>query len=301
MHQRILVAVDLSEASLEALREAHVRAAATGAALAVCHVLPNLYNIHTLFPQDNQASMLGLAELEQRMRTALDDKVRSVVGSGEVTVFVEQGVDYAEIIRRAEAWSADLLVVGSQGHTGLPRLLLGSVAERVVRYASCPVLVVRPGPERAIDGQHCVLVATDLSDPSLPAVAAGVEEARRLGARLVVAHSLDLSESVWGAAVGNLFGSTPVVPSEEVQRSVRDAMRTTLRQALDQLGATGEVAVLDGSPASAVVRYATELNAGLLVIGTHGRTGLARVALGSVADRIVRTADCSVLTVRLAT
>jgi nucleotide-binding universal stress UspA family protein len=266
----------------------------------VCHVLPNLYNLHTLFPQDNQAGMLGMAELERRMRGTLEEAVRSIVGEAEVALFVEQGVDYAEIIRRAQAWSADLLVVGSQGHTGLPRLFLGSVAERVVQYAHCPVLVVRPGPERAIDAQHCVLVATDLSDPSLPAVAAGVAEASRLGARLVVAHSLDLSESSWRAALGNLFGATPVVPPEEVQRDMRDALRTTLKQALDQLGATGEVTVLDGSPATAIVRYATELQAGLLVIGTHGRTGLARVALGSVADRIMRTADCSVLAVRLA-
>jgi nucleotide-binding universal stress UspA family protein len=300
MSKRILVAVDLSAASLDALREAHARAVASGAALAVCHVLPHLYNIHTLFPQDNQAGMLGLAELEQRVRNSLEENVRAIVGSSEVAMFVDQGVDYAEIVRRSEAWSADLVVVGSRGGSDLPHLLLGSVAERVVRYAHCPVLVVRPGREHAIDAQHCVLVATDLSDPSMPAVAAGVAEASRLGARLVVAHSLDLSESAWRAALGNLFGATAVVPSEEVQRDMREALRITLRQSLDQLGATGEVVVLDGSPALSVVRQATEIKAGLLVIGTHGRTGLARVALGSVADQIIRSADCSVLAVRLA-
>jgi nucleotide-binding universal stress UspA family protein len=300
MPNRILVAVDLSAGSLDALREAHARAAGTGALLAVSHVLPNLYNLHTLFPQDNQAGMLGLAELERRVRGLLDENVRAIVGAQEVAVFVEQGVDYAEVIRRAQAWSADLLVVGSQGHSGLPQLVLGSVAERVVRYAHCPVLVVRSGPERKLDARHCVLVATDLSDPSLPAVSAGVSEAQRLGARLVLAHSLDLSGSAWGAALGNLFGAVSVVPPEGVQRDMRDALRATLQQSLDQLHATGEVTVLDGPPATSIVRYAEELQAGLIVVGTHGRTGLSRIALGSVADRIVRTAGCSVLAVRLA-
>jgi nucleotide-binding universal stress UspA family protein len=300
MPKRILVAVDLSAASLEALRQSHARAVATGATLAVVHVLPHLYNLHTLFPQDNQAGMLGLAELEQRMRTALDERVRAIVGTDEVSVFVEQGVDYAEIIRRAEAWAADLVVVGSQGHGGLSSLVLGSVAERVVRYAPCPVLIVRPDRERSTEAAACVLVATDLSDPSLPAVAAGAKEARRLSARLVVAHSLDLTESSWRAALGGLFGSTPVVPPAEVQSEMRDALLITLQQSLTELDAVGEVTVLDGSPATAVVGYASAIGADLLVIGTHGRTGLARVALGSVADRIVRTADCSVLAVRLA-
>jgi nucleotide-binding universal stress UspA family protein len=134
----------------------------------------------------------------------------------------------------------------------------------------------------------------------MPAVAAGVEEASRLRARLVVANVLDLSQSAWGAALTTPFGATPVVPPAEIQRDMRDALTTTLRQVLDQLGAAGEAVVLEGSPATAIVRYAEEISASLLVIGTHGRTGLTRIALGSVADRILRTAECSVLAVRLA-
>lgn len=295
MSKRILAAIDLSPGSLDALREAQSRAASIGGVLAVCHVLSQTYDIHALFPQENQAWMLRQAEREADARDAFQECVRSTVGVEGVETFVEQGVDYAEIVRRAEAWSAGLVVVGSRGRTGLPQLVLGSVAERVVRYAHCPVLVVRPPSER-----QCVLVATDLSDPSLPAVAAGVAEARRLGCRLVVSHALDLSEPAWAAALGGLFGTTTVLPPREVQRDVHDALGATLRQAIEQLGATGDVQVLDGPPATAVVRFAEQVGASLLVIGTHGRTGLARIALGSVADRIIRTADCSVLAVRLA-
>jgi len=292
MTRRILAATDFSDPSLQALREAHTRAASTGAKLAVCHVMARHNDWHTLFPREDQ---VGDLELEARVRGELERFASSVTGTAEVELFVEQGSDYAEIIRRAEAWSADLVVVGSQGRSSLPRLVLGSVAERVVRYAHCPVLVVRPSSH----GQ-CVLVATDLSDPSLPAVTAGVAEASRLGQRLVVVHALDLSESAWRAAVGNLLGATSLVPPLEVQRDMREALTTMLQQSIERLGATGEVVVLDGTPAEAVVRYAEEVSAGLLVIGTHGRTGLARVALGSVADRILRSAECSVLAVRLA-
>lgn len=295
MFKRILVAVDLSPASLDALREAHARATANGGALAVCHVLPQLYSMSALFPQDNQEGMLGIADLESQVRGAVDEAVRAVVGTDAVEIFVEQGVDYAEIIRCAETWSADLVVVGSQGHTSLADLMLGGVAERVVHYAHSPVLVVRPARNTA-----CVLVATDLSDPSLPALAAGVAEASRLRARLVVANVLDLSQSAWGAALTTPFGATSVLAPVEIQREMRDALTATLQQALEQLGANGEAVVLEGSPATAIVRHAEEISASLLVIGTHGRTGLARIALGSVADQLLRTAECSVLAVRLA-
>ncbi len=292
MSKRILAALDLSAASFEALREAHARAVAEQAALAVCHVLPERRMMSGLFAAETDAEKQARAELEARARSALEERVRAVI-SGEFEVFVEHGSDYAEIIRRAEAWSADLLVIGSQGRSGLSRLVLGSVAERVVRYAHCPVLIVRhPG------AQGSVLVATDLSDLAEPCIIAGAAEAQRTGSALQVLHAFDLSEAAWDAGVGNLLGATALLPPPEVQREMREALSTTLRQTVARAGANAEVLVLEGPPASAVVRHASEVGARLLVVGTHGRTGLARVALGSVADRIMRSAECSVLVVR---
>jgi nucleotide-binding universal stress UspA family protein len=294
MSKRILAAIDLSAASFEALREAHALAVAEKAALAVCHVLPERRSASSLFSSETDAEKQARAEVVSRGRSALEERVRGVI-DGDFECFVEHGSDYAEIIRRAEAWSADLVVVGSQGRSGLSRLVLGSVAERVVQYAHCPVLIVR----RA-GAQGSVLVGTDLSDLARPAIAAGAAEARRTGSRLIVAHAFDLSEAAWDAGVGNLLGATAVLPPPEVQQQMRDALNTTLRQAVTQAGVNADAVVLEGAPAGAVVRYAGEIGARLLVIGTHGRTGLARVALGSVADRILRAAECSVLVVRQA-
>jgi nucleotide-binding universal stress UspA family protein len=103
-----------------------------------------------------------------------------------------------------------------------------------------------------------------------------------------------------GSSFVALMGTLPAVPPVEVQNQLRDGTRSTLEGAMARVGAVGEARVLEGSAASAIVACAEELRPQLLVIGSHGRTGLARLALGSVAENVVRNASCSVLTVRLA-
>lgn len=293
MQMRVLAATDLSEASDEALRQAHAHAKATGAELAVCHVLSHVNAVHALFPQKHEAEATDAVAMQAAAGNAVAERIAAVTGEAGIHVFVEQGSEYAEIVRRAETWGARLIVVGSQGRTGLARLFLGSVAERVVRYAHCPVLVARPSLLRGP-----VVVATDLSDPSLPAVAAGAEEAKRRGARLVVIHALDYSEAF--RAVGTTpFGMAPQVASVELQKQLRDAAVSKLRETLSSSGVEAELRVEEGPAAALIVSTAGTLGAELIVVGTRGRTGLSRIALGSVAERIVRAAECSFLAVRL--
>jgi nucleotide-binding universal stress UspA family protein len=166
------------------------------------------------------------------------------------------------------------------------------VAERVVRHAHCSVLVARPPRKTGL-----VLAATDLSDSSLPAITAGAAAAKRSGAQLLVVSVLDWNEGAMGAAAG-LIGGLPVLPPAELQQQVRDVLRSTLEQAMARAGAVGEARVLDGAPDAAIVACAAEVGAELIVVGTHGRTGLKRLALGSVAEHVIRDAECSVLAVR---
>jgi nucleotide-binding universal stress UspA family protein len=289
----ILAATDLSEASNEALRQAHACAVAFGAKLSVCHVLPNLLGINTLFPQRNQSTSLQVTEIEAKVRGLVEQQVATCMPKSNPEIFVDQGSDYAGIIRRAEALSADLIVVGSYGRTGLAALQLGSVSTHVVRHAHCAVLVARPTSNRGV-----VLAATDLSDPSMPAVAAAAEQARSRNAKLVVMHAIDfasvavnLEEMVLGAMLDS---------ARNVDQVLREGLAEKLREAIQHCVATGDVHVTQGSPAAAIVRSADQLGAELLVVGTRGRTGLVRLALGSVAERVIRTASCSVLAVRLA-
>jgi nucleotide-binding universal stress UspA family protein len=294
MAERILVAVDLSETSIFALRTAHALASARGAILAVVHVTPHLVDIQALFPQNYGANMTALAEAEVATGLEVERHVAKLDPGAKVPIFIERGQAYAEIIRRAEAWSASLIVMASHGRTGLARALLGGVAERVVRYAHCPVLVTRQSHSEKV-----VVAATDLSDPSLPAIVRGAEEARLRGARLVVVHAVDTRGASYLASAGTLFGATVTLPPVDVQRATRDGLSALLRQSMARFSASGESLVLDGAPVAEIVRTVENFHAELLVVGAHGRTGIARIALGSVAEQLVRLSPCSVLAVRV--
>jgi nucleotide-binding universal stress UspA family protein len=290
---RVLAALDFGDSSLEALRQARTLAHSLGGELAACHVLPGSHELVSLLGDGAFGSLADNDKEDASTRLALRDHARAKLGLELNEVFVERGSAYAEIVRRAELWQANFIVVGSHGRTGLARAFLGSVAESVVRYAHCSVLVARP-----IHAAGVILAATDLSEASMPAIVGGAAAAKRNGARLVVASALTLDNVLPVSAVG-MLGALPALPPPEVQRQMRDGLRSTIEQAMASIGAVGEACVLEGSPAAAIVAYADQIRAELVVVGSRGRTGLARLALGSVAEAVVRNASCSVLAVRL--
>jgi len=289
---KVLSAIDFGEPSLEGLRQARTLAHELGGTVAACHVLPANHDLSLLFPERSLSAVGEGAAAEDGARKALQDHARTKLGLELSEIFIERGTAYAEIVRRAETWGADFIVVGSHGRTGLARAVLGSTAERVARYAHCCVLIARTSPNAGP-----VLVATDLSDLSLPALVAGAAAAKRKGARLVVASAFEWYETVF-ASVGGMTTMLPPMPPVDLKQQMREALQATLEEAWLPVEATGEARVLDGSPATAIVACAEELGAALVVVGTHGRTGLTRLALGSVAERIIRGAACSVLAVR---
>jgi nucleotide-binding universal stress UspA family protein len=266
---RVLVATDLSAAADVALAMGASLASTPGGALAAIHVLPAFHTISIL---------------DERATLAVREHVDRAAGRVP-ELFVEEGSAVAEILKRAEAWHADLVVVGSHGHSGLTRIL-GSVAEKVVRYARCDVLVARVS-----DARGWVLAATDLSDPSLPAITAGAAEARRRGARLEVVHAigfLDIEASYM------LELSSPTL---NAMRPARDPSDRALAEAVARAGVEAKCAILDNPPAAAIVREAEAIGAELIVVGARGKTGHPWLALGSVAEKVVRAASCSVLAV----
>lgn len=294
MTKRILAATDLSEGSNEALRQAHAYALSGGGKLAVCYVLPALFGLSALFPPRDAASLAQAAELEARIRHLVGRRLATFMPAASVEIFIDQGSAYAEIVRRAETWSADLVVVGSYGMSGMPREHLGSVAELVVRNAHCPVLVARASQARS----GVVVAATDLSDPSMPAVAAGVAEGRRRDARLVAVHAIDFA-SLAVNIEELVLNATLDSADWNIDEEIRKGVETKIHDALEKCSGKGEARVVSGTAAAAIIRCADAVGAELVVVGTRGRTGLMRLALGSVAERVIRSAACSVLAVRL--
>ena len=289
---RILVATDLGPSASEAVRQAGAQARSTGAKLGVCLAIPAGLGVHPLFPQVNQAEAEALSERRLHAEEALRAQVSAAVGDQPVEIFIEAGWPHAQVLRLAEEWRADLVVVGARGAAAPADVLLGQSAERIVRHAHCPVLIARPAPA---GGR--IVIGTDFSDPALPAVHAGVAEARRTGARITLLHAI---EDSFGVTIQS--GPTwemPWITAPEQRREAQDAARRWLDEALVLAGATGDAVVGFGDPATLLVAAAREGGAELVVVGTAGRTGLRRVLLGSVAEKVARTAPCSVLVVRL--
>ena len=287
--RRIICASDLSEGADEAIRQAGILSRAYGASLEVLHVAPR-----------PDARPRGLSHLGRhtRARTSAEtvreraqEELASRVASlnlaspKETRVLVTEGSPYAAISRRADEIGADLIVVGDKRRTDLRMQHLGEVAEKVVRHAHRSVLVARHGP-----GSGKVLAATDLSDPSLPAITSAAEEARRRGARLIVVHNVDPELNAFGPAL-QFFPDDLIA---DLGRRAQDRLQEVLRR----LGVTAEAVITRGPASASILRLAEDLPADLVVVGNSGGAGLANALVGSVAERVVRWAPCSVLVVR---
>ncbi|HEY0464728.1 MAG TPA: universal stress protein, partial [Polyangiaceae bacterium] len=231
---RILVGSDLSDASDEAVCQALALARDERAELALCHVLPEP-QVRTLFPKEHERDLETLQSLEPRLAEALRAQVARLNPAEDVpfSVFVEQGAAYGELVDRAEAWGADLIVIGNHGRAQLKHFFLGSVAEQVARHAPCSAIVARA------HGAGTVLVATDLSDPAQLALAAGAREAARRKRPLAVVHVTDTLSQRTAPAMA-LLGVNPTIDSPEISRERDQLAREIIEGALKRLEAKAE-------------------------------------------------------------
>lgn len=291
---RILVATDLSDSADEAVRQAHAIARASGGKLIACHVLPEALRYQPLFPERAGEAMKDITVAQGSMGDAVATRLAEVTGQSrsEFEVVVGSGPAGARIVSEAEAHGADLVVVGSRGATGVERFLLGSVAERVVRYAHVPVLVARRSP--ATDR---IVAGTDFSDPSREALAVAKVLAAWWSCQVTLVHAIDVAAPAVVSLAMPLGASWVPVPPQEME-AIREGARAMLDDELARAGMTGTSRVVEARPHAAVVDAARELDARVVVVGTRGRTGLARLTLGSVAESVVRHAPCSVLVTR---
>jgi len=274
----VIVGTDLSPSAAEAIRQAGAWAARIGTRLVIVHVAP-----------DELFAALETPKVVDALRERVDAWVRPLQLPYEV--LLRAGSAHSALVREADQSAAELLVVGASGSGSVERAIFGSTAQQVVRYAHCPVLVTRASPA---DGP--VLGATDFSVDAERAVEAAAREATRRHVPVRLVHSLYEPESSL-SLLGPLLISAPSVPAAE-REELRHVADETLRTLLEATGASGTSEALLGPPATAITEEARRIGAGLVVVATRGRTGLGRIALGSVAEAVVRQAPCSVLAVR---
>lgn len=281
----IFAAVRLDEAANEVLRQAVEIARHYGVKLYVCHVLPDITAVRPLFPQLQMEDALRKSDFEAGAYRELSERVAVFTSprGKDCELKIEYGTEHAAIITAAERVGAGLIVVGHGSH----KYRLGGIAERIVRYAYCPVLVARPSAPGG------VLAATDFSDPSTPAVDAAMSEAKRRGRELRIVHAFDILR--YGMVTDpSVPGLLPLDFSVEIEEALQGHLDACVRR----VGAA-EGILVHGSADRAILETAEKLEADLVVVATRGRTGLAHLALGSVAEAVVRRAGCSVLVVRM--
>jgi nucleotide-binding universal stress UspA family protein len=300
--KQILVPIDFSECSTPALKYAARLARAVSADLHLLHVWEVPEFVPRVMPGEGFLDRRALSELmEQRAREELDAFVREAekLQIPIVSTKLACGVPSRTIVEVAKRDRCDLLVVGTHGRTGFSHVMLGSVAERVVRHARCPVLTVRPDCTPPAEFRK-LLVPVDYSEHSSASLRYASDLASTLGAELDVVH-------VWDRP---LYVSETLVVSDQdgVQRSLIEMIRENadheMREFLKRVQPQKEGGtryfpphrLVSGEPASTLV---AELERGahdLVVIGTRGQTGLKHLLLGSVAEKLVRLSPVPVLT-----
>ena len=293
-YRKLFVAIDFSPDSDEALRQAHERAEATGAHLAVCHIVPNHLRSDLLFPQISRVAAMEVPLELSQFAKSVTTRVSEITGrsEGKFELIIDDGTPQAMILSHAEEWKADIIFMGSHGETSAADALLGSITNSVLQHAHCPVMVVRPGKIT-----RRIVAGTDFSEPSTVAVKAAANEAARTGAELTVVHSLDLTWSPLSYPA-LAFGGTPFEMSAEQIKELEGIAQTRLDETLKQFHITADTRVTLGTAGTVLIEIASEEKAQLIVVGTVGRTGLRRALLGSVAEAVAKGAPCSVLVVR---
>jgi nucleotide-binding universal stress UspA family protein len=290
--QTILTAVDFSESSNCALEAAIDLAKLFSADLQV---------VHAFEPPLPLFSSYGLAlppafisEGQDVVARKLEKSCQKAAAAGlRVMPHLDSAPAAEAIVGRAKEIGADLVVMGTRGHTGLKHVLLGSVAEHTVRDGPCAVLTVKGGDSAAMETIDKIIVAVDFSEHADRALDAAIEFAKQFGAELHLIHALDVR-------IPMMTPYEVVIPTafiEQARGAVRSKLEVLVQKAATE-GVTATSHMTEAPAASAIVELAEELGADLVVMGTRGHTGLKHVLLGSVAERTLRHAPCSVLTVK---
>ena len=298
--QRILCPTDFSETSRHAFTYAAPLARWYGASMTLLYANP---------PAVVAAYAPGVPLLPGALLTAEDREttvqnlraMAQTAGAGiQVDCEMRDGDATTAIVQAAAAVSADLVVLGTHGRSGVERLVMGSVAEKVLRKAACPVMTVPPHAGPVVPPPSSffrrVLGAIDFSPSSMRALEYATSIAQEAGGQLVVMHVLEMLPEEMGLE-SSWAGQRTIA---DYVAAARADSQAKLEAAVSNVGEDCEVQTVltSGKPYREILREAAARGSELLVLGVHGRNPLDLLLFGSTAHQVVRHAGCPVLTVR---
>ncbi len=288
----IIAGADVSIPSDQAIDRAGALATKHGAKLVIVHAQANDGAVDGA--TNEVVKQLGEVAAAMRLEVArrLDERLRAMRALGvDAEVLTPTGPPGEVVAQLARERGAELIVVGTHGHTGISRFLLGSVATAILRHAPCDVLVTRGNASTRPFTKP--LIAVDFSAPSKRALrhAASLTED---GAPLELLHVWQLPAGSVGAS---LFGADRFPWS-----TIRDAVLSSANQKANHLVAENSaighplhVELVQGTPMATITHAAERGGHDLIAVGTHGHGGFRKLLLGSVAEGVIRHAPCSVL------
>lgn len=289
--QKILVPTDFSTCADAALSQALWMARDRGADLCLLHVVslhgedPNHPDSH--FPEADAL----FRSFEDR---ACEAMAKLVADTDEVGLTIHHAQIRAiapapAIVEYAKQEGFDLVVLGTHGRRGLRRYLMGSVAEEVVRTASCPVMTVRAGEVKGPRGYGRILVPFDFSDYSEVVLRKAVDLAKDHDGEIDLVHVVmppPPAAAVSGIPVPGVTWAEVIPDLEKVLRRRAEAVASE--------GVVVHARVIEGPVEMTLVDYADENDVDVVMMASHGLTGIQRFLLGSVAEKVVRGAPCPV-------
>lgn len=296
---RVLLTIDESKYSEAAVEAVLAQCRPRGTEVRVLHVLEMTASSGYPVPESH----------DQRIRAKMlvDRAAKKLKASGfKAGTMVVVGGTRAGIVDSAMEWHADLVFLGSHGHTDLGRFLMGSVSDAVLHHAHCSVELVRiprvtqgskriGGPAKGKTTR--ILLATDDSRFSEAASRMLIMQARRHETEVRILCVVEPPSLLVAREMG---GYDPAMETVcDAQTSAARALVAKTAEILRAKGLNVSTAVEQGNAKSKILDAAEEWHADLIMLGSHGRSGLERFLMGSVSDAVARHARCSVEVVRI--
>lgn len=296
MFKHILIPLDGSALAESALPTALTLAGSLNARLTLLRIPQT---VETMLPAlaGNYGTLIAAEEAraEREAHNYLDTlRNRYAKPDLPIEIAIAHGDVASAILNCAEQHHHDLIVMATHGYTGFTRFMLGSITEKVIPHAPCPVFIVRDKRP-----PQTILVPLDGSPRAEAALGPALSLARHFNSRLLLAHAIepidDISRGILEEIESGMGRSLQTRLEAEAQSylaNLRDQHRATVPH-IDTVVTIGPAAV-------ALLELTREHNIDLIAIATHGRTGLSRWLYGSVTEKVLRHVTCSLLVIRTA-